>query len=74
MNFVATGKQCNLADHFRIRVGASDADTSFTISMSLALKLMEAGKDTDYELVWEKPHSEADYEGEVLQWIDKICK
>jgi hypothetical protein len=74
MNFVATGKQCNLADHFRIRVGASDADTSFTISMGLALKLMEAGKDTDYELVWEKPHSEADYEGEVLQWIDKICK
>lgn len=74
MNYVATGENSTLAEHFRIRVGASDADTSFTISMNLALKLMEAGKDTDYELVWEKPHSEADYEGEVVEWIDRICK
>lgn len=28
----------------------------------------------DYALVWDQPHSEADYEGDVLEWIDKICR
>jgi hypothetical protein len=23
--------------------------------------------------VWDQPHSEADYPGEVLAWIDAIC-
>ena len=53
-------------------MGASDADTSFSISMTLALLLEQAGKDVDYALVWEQPHSEADYPGEVCQWIDKV--
>ena len=29
--------------HYRIRVGASDADTAFTVSMVLAVKLANAG-------------------------------
>lgn len=63
----------NAAHFFRIRVGACDADTAFTISMSLALKLAEAGKAVDYALVWDRPHCEADYPGEVCDWIEKIC-
>lgn len=63
-----------LAEHFRIRVGASDADTSFSISMTLALMLMGEGRDTNYELVWDQPHSEADYPGEVTDWIDSLVK
>ena len=63
---------CTAAAHFRIRVGAQDADTAFTISMAFALKLANAGIDTDYALVWDKPHCEADYPGEVCDWIESI--
>ena len=70
MNFIATDEACSPARHYRIRVGASDADTSFSVSMVLALRLANAGYPVDYALVWDQPHSEADYPGEVLQWID----
>lgn len=75
MSFIGTGEQCSQAKHYRIRVGAMDADTSFMISLSLALKLAKYGCGTvDYALVWDQPHSEADYPGDVLAWIDSICK
>lgn len=74
MNYIGTGEKTDLAEHFRIRVGAFDADTSFAISAVLALRLQDAGKDTDYELVWDQPHSEADYKGEVIDWIDSITR
>ena len=68
----------NSADHaagfFRIRVGSCDADTAFTISMALALKLAEAGKAVDYALVWDQPHCQADYPDEVCDWIERIVK
>lgn len=71
MNFIGSS-QSTAAHYFRIRVGACDADTAFTISMSLALKLSEAGQNVDYALVWDRPHCEADYPGEVCDWIEKI--
>lgn len=74
MNFIGTKEQSDQASFFRIRVGASDADTSFTISMALALKLKETGNPVDYALVWEKPHCEADYPGELCAWIEEICR
>ncbi|MGN0978094.1 MAG: hypothetical protein ACI4PH_08585, partial [Faecousia sp.] len=73
MNFAKPGKACESTRYFRIRVGACDADTAFTISMALALKLAEAGKAVDYALVWDRPHCEADYPGEVCNWIEEIC-
>ncbi len=39
----------------------------------MAIKLANAGYPADYALVWDQPHSEADYPGEVLRWIDAIC-
>lgn len=60
------------AKFFRIRVGACDADTAFTISMALALKLAEAGKDVDYALVWDRPHCQADYPNEACDWIERV--
>ena len=66
-------KKTGHAPHFRIRVGARDADTSFSVSMILYLLLYQAGYDVDYALVWDMPHSEADYPGEILAWIDRIC-
>ena len=72
MNFAGTDEHSDSAAYFRIRVGASDADTAFTISMALALKLANAGKPVDYALVWDRPHCQADYPGEVCAWIEKI--
>lgn len=64
-----------LAPHYRIRVGAKDADTSLTVTMVLALRLMETGKtDVDYEIVWDEPHGRADYPGEMCDWVRKICQ
>ena len=60
------------ASWYRIRVGACDADTSFAVSMILALKLANAGKRVDYALVWDQPHCEADYPDEICNWIEQI--
>lgn len=73
MNFVDTQEPCNQAKHYRIRVGGQDADTAITISMTLALKLQNAGFDSvDYEIVWDQPHCDADYAGELCRWIKRI--
>lgn len=74
MNYVGTEEKADAASAYRIRVGAKDADTAFTISMAFALKLAEQGGDTDYALVWDRPHCEADYLGEVCDWIDRIVE
>lgn len=73
--FIDAKAQNHQAKHYRIRVGASDADTALSVSMTLALKLENAQCGTvDYAMVWDKPHCEADYPGEVCGWIDSICK
>ena len=73
MNFIGTQEQSKTAKHFRVRVGAADADTSLSIAMTLAVKLANAGVDTDFAFVWDLPHCDADYPGEILDWIDGIC-
>lgn len=75
MDFIGTKEKSIQAKHYRIRVGSRDADTSPTISMSLALKLANCGCGTvDYAIVWDQPHCDADYPGEVCEWIESICK
>lgn len=73
-NYIGTEEKSTQAEYYRIRVGANDADTSFSVSMTLACLLAGAGKNVDYRLVWEQPHSEADYPGEVIAWIEEIVK
>ncbi len=73
LNFISAHAENPQAQHYRIRVGASDADTSLSVSMTLAVMLQNAGHPVDYALMWDQPHSEADYPGEVLEWIDSIC-
>lgn len=74
MSFIGSGGMSVQAKHYRIRVGAHDADTSFSVSMTLALKLQNAACGTvDYALVWDQPHGEADYPDDVFAWIDSIC-
>ena len=74
MNYIGTAEPDSGTCYYRIRVGASDADTSFMVSMALALKLKEAGKEADYALVWDRPHCQADYPGEVCDWIETILQ
>lgn len=75
LSFIGTAEQSRQAAHYRIRVGASDADTALSVSMTLALKLANAHCGTvDYAMVWDRPHCEADYPGEVCDWIDRICE
>lgn len=73
-SYIGTEERCTQAEYYRIRVGACDADTSFTVSMTLTCLLAGAGKNVDYQLVWDQPHSEADYPGEVIAWIEEIIK
>lgn len=74
MDFIGTAEKSTQAKHFRIRVGGQDADTSTTISMSLALKLKKYNCGTvDYAIVWDQPHCDADYPGEICDWIRDIC-
>ncbi|MCD7867488.1 MAG: hypothetical protein LUG62_04690 [Clostridiales bacterium] len=71
-NYIPQRENADTAEQIRIRVGAFDADTSFSVSMTLACLLAQNGYPVDYALVWDKPHCEADYEGEVVDWIRKI--
>ena len=75
MNYIGTDKQADTADHIRIRVGTEDGNTSLSVSAILALALEDkTDADVDYALVWAQPHGDADYEGELISWIDSICK
>ena len=60
--------------HWRIRVGTNDRDTSLAVSAILAAKLQNSGKSVDYALPWDVPHS-GDYDlDELFDWIDGIAK
>lgn len=61
-----------MANHWYIRHGARDRDTAFPIPLNFATKLQNAGKDVDFLLAWNRPHS-GDYAlDELFQWIAKI--
>ena len=71
MNFLGNS---GCARHFRIRHGAADRDTAFSISAMLTLCLLEKGREVDYFLPWGVPHS-GDYDlEELFAWMDRICK
>jgi len=71
-SYIATHEIAETATYFRIRVGTHDPHTSFTMAMTLALKLAAAGADVDYAMVWDEPHGPADYRGEIVDWIRSI--
>ena len=73
MSFIGDGKT-TIASHWYIRHGARDRDTAFPIPVNFATKLQNAGKDVDFLLAWNRPHS-GDYAlDELFQWIAKITK
>lgn len=74
MNFVGNDSATK-AQHFRIRVGTQDTDTSWLVGLIFGIALdNQTDATVDMSYVWDKPHTMADYEGEFCQWIDSICK
>ena len=69
MNYIAhrqAGPQ-----HWRIRVGTADRDTSHAIAVILATRLQNTGKQVDLFMPWDVPHS-GDYDlDELFGWIDR---
>lgn len=71
MYFIGTDKS-TVAQNWYIRHGAKDRDTSFLVPINLATKLQNAGKDVDFFLPWNRPHS-GDYNlDDLFRWIDSF--
>lgn len=66
--------QSTVAPHWYIRHGAIDRDTAFPIALNLSFKAKNLGKDVNYLLAWNRPHS-GDYSlNELFNWLDSIVK
>lgn len=74
MNYIGTDKESDVAPWFRIRVGTADNHTAFNVGMNLALALNKEGVSVNYGMVWDQGHGYADYEGDLVAWIERICK
>ena len=73
MSFIDDSKT-TIAPHWYIRHGARDRDTAFPVPVNFATKLQNAGKDVNFLLAWNRPHS-GDYAlDELFEWIALICK
>lgn len=74
VTYLAEEPTTMIAQHWRIRHGAADRDTSFAIPIILATLLQNRGYDVNFALPWDTPHS-GDYDlGELFAWIDGICQ
>ena len=61
-----------IAPHWYIRHGARDRDTSFPVPVNLATKLQNKGKDVNFKLPWNRPHS-GDYAlNDLFAWMHAI--
>lgn len=73
MNFIEDD-ETSVAPHWYIRHGARDRDTAFSVSINLAAKLQNSGKDVNFKLPWNRPHS-GDYAlNELFAWMAEIVK
>ena len=74
MYFIGDDEATAVAPHWYIRHGARDRDTAFPIAINLATKLQNAGKEVNFKLPWNRPHS-GDYAlNELFSWIAEIVK
>ena len=63
-----------VAQHWYIRHGAIDRDTAFSVPINLATKLENEGKEVNFKLVWNRPHS-GDYAlSELFEWIKGLTR
>lgn len=74
LNFMKEKYNTAIAEHFRIRVGSRDGHTSLSVALVPALMLKQRNIDVDFAYVWEKNHGMCDYEGELVEWIEKVAR
>lgn len=68
MSYIARGQAG--PQHWRIRVGTADRDTSHAIAVILATRLQNSGRQVDMAMPWDVPHS-GDYDLDALfGWIE----
>lgn len=68
MNYIGTNRS-TVAPNWYIRHGAKDRDTSFLVPINLATKLRNTGKNVNFALPWNRPHS-GDYNlDDLFSWI-----
>ncbi len=68
MNYIGTD-HATVAQNWYIRHGAKDRDTSFLVPINLATKLKNSGKNVNFALPWNRPHS-GDYNlDDLFSWI-----
>lgn len=73
MAYIATG-EATVAPNWYIRHGAKDRDTSFLVPINLATMLENNGKNVDFFLPWNRPHS-GDYNlDDLFKWIAATIK
>lgn len=71
MNFISA-PNTTVAQHWYIRHGAIDRDTAFPVPINLASKLQNEGKNVNFKLAWNRPHS-GDYAlNEMFEWIKNL--
>lgn len=64
-------KRTKVSQHWRIRHGTADRDTSLAIPVMLATTLKNQGKSVDFAMPWNVPHS-GDYDlDELFAWMEK---
>ena len=74
MNPLSYISEKTVPQHWRIRVGTKDRDTSHAIAAILAAKLQNSGKNVDLAMPWNVPHS-GDYDlDELFAWMDGVVK
>ncbi len=67
-------KGTTTSKHWRVRHGTADRDTSLAIPVLLATELQQSGKNVDFALPWNRPHS-GDYDlNELFAWMEKITR
>lgn len=73
MAYISSGES-TIAPNWYIRHGARDRDTSFLVPINLATLLENKGKNVDFFLPWNRPHS-GDYNlDNLFKWIANTIK
>lgn len=68
-------QKSTVADHWRIRTGIAQSDTSLTTEVNLALALKNYGADVDFATIWGEGHTMAESTGDsttnFIEWVNK---
>ncbi len=67
-----------VANHWRIRTGIKQGDTSLCTEVNLALALKAYGiEDVDFETIWGQGHTQAEDSGDAtdnfIAWVEQCC-